>query len=134
MCQVLILLLQMDSYNSMNAICKSTGKRWRIGGRQKSEAAHFLLHLIVRFNNTVLPPGRLETLMTDHGGEVLSTSFTLWPKQRGVFHLTGARKEPNYNAVIERASEVLENMAFAMITLRNPSSCGIMRSIGLSIF
>ena len=79
------LLLQMDLFNSMNAICKSTGKRWRTGGRQMSEAVQFLSHLIARLDNTVLPPGRLETLMTDHGGEVLSTSFTSRFKQRGCF-------------------------------------------------
>ena len=33
----------------------------------------------------------------------------------GVFHLTAPRREPNYNAVVERSSAILENMAFAMI-------------------
>ena len=30
---------------SLNAICKATGKRWRAGGKLKSDAADFLMHL-----------------------------------------------------------------------------------------
>ena len=33
----------------------------------------------------------------------------------GIFHLTAPKREPNYNAVVERSSAVMENMAFAMI-------------------
>jgi len=57
----------------------------------------------------------VETLTSDHGGEVVSTHFQQWLKDQGVFHLTAPRGEPNYNAVIERSSAVVENMAFAML-------------------
>ena len=100
---------------SFNAICKKTGKRWRGAGKHKSESAPFLRDLINRLNNTVMPPGKVETLTTDHGGEVVSTHFQQWLKDQGVFHLTAPRGEPNYNAVIERSSAVVENMAFAML-------------------
>ena len=100
---------------SLNAICKATGKRWRQGGRFKSDAAQFLQHLLARLNNTASPPDKVETLTSDHGGEVLSNAFRTWLRATGIFHMTAAAKEPNYNAVIERASAVLENMSFAML-------------------
>ena len=100
---------------SFNAICKSTGMRWRDSGRQKSGSANFLTFLITQLNNTSKPPGKVETLTTDHGGEVLSNNFQSWLQQHGIFHMTAPRGEPNYNAVIERAYHVLENMGFAMI-------------------
>ena len=71
--------------------------------------------LIASLNNTTQPPGRVETLTTDHGGESTSNNFQQWLKQHGIFHLTAPREEPNYNAVIERASCVVETMAFAMM-------------------
>ena len=46
---------------SLNAICKATGKRWRTGGKLKSDAAEFITHLIVRLNNTATPSGNVET-------------------------------------------------------------------------
>ena len=100
---------------SLNAICKATGKRWRQGGRFKSDAAEFLTHLILKLNNTAVPAGNVETLSSDHGGEVLSNEFRKWLRMHGIFHLTAPRHEPNYNAVVERSSTVMENMAFAMI-------------------
>ena len=84
-------------------------------GKLKSDAADFLTHLIIRLNNTATSSGNVETLTSDHGGEVLSNDFRRWLKLHGVFHLTAPRCEPNYNAVIERSSAVMENMAFAML-------------------
>ena len=46
---------------SLNAKCKATGKRWRQGGRFKSDAAEFLTHLILKLNNTAVPAGNVET-------------------------------------------------------------------------
>ena len=91
--------------------------RWRDSGRQKSGSANFLTCLITQLNNTCTsqPPGKVETLTTDHGGEVLTNNFQSWLQQHGIFHMTAPRGEPNYNAVIERAYHVLENMGFAMI-------------------
>ena len=100
---------------SLNAICKATGKRWRSGGKFKSDAANFLTHLIVKLNNTLTPPGNVETLNSDHGGEVLSNEFRKWLKIHHVFHLTAPRREPNYNAIVDTSTAVLENMAFAML-------------------
>ena len=100
---------------SLNAICKATGKRWRSGGRFKSDAAQFLQHLIARLNNTIVPAGFVETLTSDHGGEVTSNEFQHWLRVQGIFHMTAPRREPNYNAVVERSSAVLETMAFAML-------------------
>ena len=60
---------------SLNAFCKAIGKRWRAGGRLKSDAAEFLTHLIVRLNNTAVPSGNVETLTSDHGGECVPMSF-----------------------------------------------------------
>jgi len=100
---------------SLNAICKATGKRWRQGGRHKSDAAQFLQHLLTRLNNTASPTCKVETFTSDHGGEVLSNAFRTWLKTIGVFHMTAAAREPNYNAMIERASAVMENMSFAML-------------------
>ena len=60
---------------SFNAICKQTGKRWRGAGRFKSESAEFLQSRIARLDNTAVPAGRVETLTSDHGGEVLSNNF-----------------------------------------------------------
>ena len=112
----LFLLHQMGiNIYSLNAICKATGKRWRSGGEFKSDAAEFLTHLIVKLNNTSTPPGNVETLTSDLGGEVLSNEFRKWLKMHGVFHLTAPRHEPNYNAIVERSTAVLENMAFAML-------------------
>ena len=59
------------------------------------------------------------TLTTDHGGESTSNNFQQWLRQHGIFHLTAPREEPNYNAVIERASYVVETMAFAMMMHAN---------------
>ena len=56
---------------------------------------------IARLNITVSPPGKVGTLTSDHGGEVLSTAFRTWLRVTGIFHMTAAVKEPNYNAVIE---------------------------------
>ena len=36
-------------------------------------------------------------------------------KASGIYHMTAAGREPNYNTVIERASAILENMSFAMV-------------------
>ena len=58
-----------------------------------------------------MPAGNVETLTSDHGGD----EFRKWLQMHGVFHLTAPRREPNYNAVVERSSAVMENMAFAMI-------------------
>ena len=76
----------------------------------------FLTQLIVQLNNTTVPAGQVETLTTDHGGEVISKVFQDWLRHRGIFHMTAPRREPNYNAIIERSSAVVENMAFAMLT------------------
>ena len=73
---------------SLNAICKATGKRWRQGGRNKSDAAPFLQHLIARLNNTASPPGRVETFTSDHGGEVLSNAFRTWSSNIPGYSLT----------------------------------------------
>ena len=100
---------------SFNAICKKTGKRWRGAGRHKSESADFLTQLIAKLDNTAIPAGRVETLTSDHGGEVTSNEFQRWLKDKGIFHLTAPRQEPNYNAVIERSSAVVETMGFAML-------------------
>ena len=99
---------------SLNAICKATGKRWRAGGKFKSDAAEFLTHLTIPLNNTAAPSGSVETFPSDHGVEILSNHIRRWLKLHGVFHLTAVRHEPNYNAVIERSS-VKENMAFTML-------------------
>ena len=85
---------------SLNAICKATGKRWRQGGRYKSDAAQFLQHLLARLNNTASPPGKVETLSSDHGVEVLSNAFRTWLNATDIFHMTAAAREPNYNTVI----------------------------------
>ena len=66
---------------SFNAICKKTRKRWRASGKLKSESSVFLMHLIANLNNTTQPPGRVEALTTDHGGESTSNSFQQWLKQ-----------------------------------------------------
>ena len=66
-------------------------------------AAQFLTHFITRLNNTAQPPGRVE----NHS--------QLWLKQQGIFHMTAPKGEPNYNSVIERAYNVLENTGFIMI-------------------
>ena len=68
---------------SLNAICKATGKRWRQGGRFKLDAAEFLTHLILKLNHTATPAGSVETLTSDHGGEVLSNEFRKWLKMHG---------------------------------------------------
>ena len=68
-------------------------------GRFKSDAAEFLTHLILKLNNTAEPAGNIETLTSDHGGEVLSNEFRRWLKMHGVFHLTVPRREPNYNSI-----------------------------------
>ena len=104
---------------SFNAICKNTGKRWRGSGRLKSEAEEFLMKLIVRLDNTAIPNGWVETLTSDHGGDVLSKQFQNWLGFRGIFHLTAPGREPNYNAVIERASAVMEQMGFAFLKHAN---------------
>ena len=70
------------------------------GGRLKSDEPQFLQHLLTTLNNTSSPPGKVETLTTDHGGEVLSNTFKIWLKTAGVFHMTAAAKEPKYNDVI----------------------------------
>ena len=46
---------------------------------------------------------------------MLSNDFGRWLKSHAVFHLTAPRHEPSYNAVIERSSAVMENMAFTML-------------------
>ena len=61
---------------SFNAICKKTGKRWRGAGKFKSESVPFLKSLITRLNNTMMPAGKVETLTSDHGGEVVSNEFS----------------------------------------------------------
>ena len=61
-----------------------------------------------------MPSGSVETI-SDHGGEVLSNEFRRWLKSHWVFHMTAPRREPNYNAIIESSSAVLENMALAML-------------------
>ena len=38
---------------------------------------------------------------------MLSNAFGKWLKMHGVYHLTAPRREPNYNAVVERSSAVL---------------------------
>ena len=90
---------------SLNAICKATGKRWRKGGKFKSDAPSFLSQLIVQLNNTTVPSGRVETLTTDHGGKVISKVFQDWLKHWGIFHMTIPRE----------FSALVENMAFAML-------------------
>ena len=46
--------------------------------------------------------------MSDHGGEVLSIHFGGWLRSQGIFHLTAPKREPNYNAVVERSSAAME--------------------------
>ena len=101
--------------HSFNAICKQTGKGWRGAGRFKSDSAEFLRGLIARLDKTALPAGLVETLTSDHGGEVLSNEFQTWLKHRGIYHITAPRRQPNYNSIIETSSAVLENMSFAML-------------------
>ena len=69
----------------------------------------------MRLDNTALPAGRVETLTSDHGGEVLSNEFKTCLKRRGIYHITAPRRQPNYNLIIERSSAVVENMGFAML-------------------
>ena len=54
-------------------------------------------------------------LTSDLGGEVLSNEFQSWLKASGIYQMTAAGREPNYNTVIERASAILENMSFATV-------------------
>ena len=49
------------------------------------DAAEFLTHLILKLNNTATPAGSVETLTSDHGGEVLSNEFRKWLKMHEVF-------------------------------------------------
>ena len=57
----------------------------------------------------------LETFTTDHGGEVLSNNFHHWLGEQGIFHMAGPPSTPNNNAIIERSTQTLEYMAFAML-------------------
>ena len=74
---------------SLNAICKATGKQWRAGGHGRLkldiDAAKFLMHLILQLNNTAVPSGSVETLTSDHGGEVLSSELSRWLRLMGYF-------------------------------------------------
>ena len=47
---------------------------------------------------------------------MLSNHFGGWLKSQGIFHLTAPGREPNYNAVIEKSSAVLESMVFALLS------------------
>ena len=115
---------------SLNAICKATGKRWRAGGKFKSDAAEFLTHLTIPLNNTAAPSGSVETFPSDHGVEILSNHIRRWLKLHGVFHLTAPRREPCYNSVIERSSAVMENIyGFC----NAPSCMQIYKLVGLCI-
>ena len=62
-----------------------------------------------------MPKGRVETLTSDHGGEVISNDFQAWLRANGIFHITAPQKEMNYNAIIERSSAVIKSMGFAML-------------------
>ena len=115
-CQTCVMAkMKSTPFQNQGQKDKATGKRWRQGGRHKSDAAEFLQHLLTRLNTTASPPGKVETFTSDHGGEVLSNAFRTWLKMIGVFHMTATVREPNYNAVIERESAVMENMSFAML-------------------
>ena len=71
--------------------------------------------MITRLDNTAVPKGLVETLTSDHGGEVISNDFQNWLRNNGIYHITAPRREPNYNSIIERSSAVVENMGFAML-------------------